>query len=175
MSRRLARSRTWGRRAARSFSSFDARFRLLRFEPLEERQLLSINVDTLVDENNGVGVGMGTSLREALFAAATTDSITFSVTGTINLTNLGQLLVNKNLTITGPGTKLLTINAFDPTPGTKNGDGNRIFNVDDGAAGASTVAISGLTLANADVSVPGGAVRNTENLTLSASVVTGNV
>ena len=89
--------------------------RRLRLEPLEDRRLLSITVNTLVDENNGIGVG-GISLREAIAAAPAGDTINFSVTGTINLTNLGQLVVNKNLTIVGPGASLLTINAFDPTP-----------------------------------------------------------
>jgi hypothetical protein len=42
--------------------------RPLRFEPLEDRRLLSITVNTLVDENNGIGVG-GISLRDAIAAA----------------------------------------------------------------------------------------------------------
>src|SRR5882757_1385246 len=106
--------------------------RRLRFETLETRRVLSITVDTLVDENNGVGVGAGTSLREAIAAAAAGDTIDFSVTGTINLSvgasnSTKQLTINKNLTINGPGASLLTIKAFDPTPATKNGDGSRVF------------------------------------------------
>ncbi len=146
--------------------------RRLRFEPLEDRRLLSITVNTLIDVNNPVD-GL-TTLREAVAAAAAGDTIDFSVTGTINLTNLGQILINKNLTINGPGANLLTINAFDPTPASNNGDGSRIFNVDDSTATVRTVAISGLTLANGDVAGPGGAIRNVENLTLNSSVVTGN-
>ena len=85
--------------------------RRLRIEPLEDRRLLAtITVDTLAD---GIGVP-GTSLREAIAAAIANDTINFSATGTINLTNLGHLLVNKSLTISGPGADLLTINAFDP-------------------------------------------------------------
>src|SRR5262249_16650523 len=114
--------------------------RQLRFERLESRQLLSITVDTLVDENNGVGLGAGTSLREAIAAAASGDTIDFSVTGTISL-SVGsgntnhQLTINKNLTINGPGANLLTIQAFDPTPATKNGDGSRVFSIDNGNSG----------------------------------------
>ena len=73
--------------------------RRLRIEPLEERRLLAtITVDTLTD---GIGVP-GTSLREAIAAASANDTINFSVTGTINLTNLGELTINKNVTINGP-------------------------------------------------------------------------
>ena len=41
----------------------------LRLENLEARQLMAVDafvVDTAVDENDGVGVGTGTSLREAI-------------------------------------------------------------------------------------------------------------
>src|SRR5437764_14772645 len=70
--------------------------RRLRMEPLEDRRLLAtLTVDTLVD---GTGVP-GTSLREAIAAAAANDTINFSVTGTINLISTGQLTINKNLTI----------------------------------------------------------------------------
>jgi hypothetical protein len=46
-----------GPRGVRRFSSGLMYKRPLRFEPLEDRRLLSITVDTLVDENDGVGVG----------------------------------------------------------------------------------------------------------------------
>jgi hypothetical protein len=91
--------------------------RRLRFETLEARRVLSITVDTLVDENNGIGLGAGTSLREAIAAAAAGDTVNFSVRGTINLT-LGPSnsekhhVINKSLTIGGPGADLLTIRAF---------------------------------------------------------------
>jgi hypothetical protein len=58
--------------------------RRLRFEPLELRRVLSITVDTLVDENNGVGTGAGTSLRgQSRRGGWRHDRL--SVTGTINL------------------------------------------------------------------------------------------
>ena len=48
------------------------RRRRLRLESLESRELLAVDaflVDTAVDENDGIGVGTGTSLREAIIAA----------------------------------------------------------------------------------------------------------
>jgi hypothetical protein len=75
----------------------------LGIEPLEDRRLLSITVNTLVDENNGIGVG-GISLREAIAAAPSGDIVDFSVTGTINLSSLGQISISKSLTIK-PDTK----------------------------------------------------------------------
>ena len=126
--------------------------RHLAFEPLEDRRLLStVTVDTLIDVNASDGL---TTLREAIAAAMPNDTIDFSVTGTINLSSLGQLTINKNLTITGPGANLLTVRAFDPS-GTV-GDGTHVFNVDDGNFTADkTVVISGLTLTGADVTASG--------------------
>ena len=150
--------------------------RRLRIEPLEDRRLLSITVNTLVDELDGSLVDGDISLRDAIAAAPQGETINFAVTGTINLTNLGHLTINKNLTINGPGANLLTINAFDPTPAMNNGDGSRLFNIDDGnAAEEKTVAISGLTLTGGDVSGDGGGIRNAENLTVTGSTISGNV
>ena len=148
--------------------------RRLRFEPLESRRVLSITVDTLVDENNGVGVGAGTSLRRAIAAAAPGDTIDFSVTGTIEVAS--TLTVDKSLSISGPGANLLTIRAFDPTPSTKTGDGIRIFRIGD-ADGANLLenSISGLTLTGADVFFDGGgAIWSSENLVVSDCVLSNN-
>src|SRR6478735_3703724 len=123
-----------------------ARRRRLAFETLEDRRVLAtITVNTLVDENNGIGVG-GVSLREAVGAAAPGDTINFSVTGTISLTNAGtgHIQINKNLTIQGPGAASLTIKAFDPDPGgTNNSNGRRVFVVDNSASSLANVTISG--------------------------------
>jgi hypothetical protein len=144
--------------------------RRLSIERLEDRRLLAtITVDTLVD---GTGVP-GTSLREAIAAAAANDTINFSVTGTINLISTGQLTINKNLTITGPGANLLTIQAYNPSP--TAGNGSRVFNVDDGSSSNTrTVSISGLTLTGGDANANGGAIRNLENLTVTNSVISGS-
>ena len=53
------------RKSARGAATYR---RVLRLEPLEERRLLSITVNTLADENDGIGVG-GISLRDAIAAA----------------------------------------------------------------------------------------------------------
>ena len=74
----------------------------------------------------------GGSLRQQIAAAASGDTIGFSVTGTITLTG-GELVINKNLTIAGPGAKDLIVSG---------GNRSRVFNVASGA----TVEISGLTI-----------------------------
>jgi parallel beta-helix repeat protein len=161
----------------------DAFARKPRIEPLEDRRLLTITVNTLVD---GIGVS-GTSLREAIAAAAEGETINFSVTGTINLvtgsTNDNRhLTINKSLTISGPGADLLTIKAFDPTPATKNADGSRALYIGDGNINVDkTVSISGLTLTGGDfnesgglASAGGGAILNAENLTVNECTISGN-
>ena len=73
-------------------------------EPLEDRRLLSttITVNTLVDEFGSAD--QDTSLRDAIAKADPGDTIDFSVTGTINLT-LGGPLVLDNLILDGPGAR----------------------------------------------------------------------
>jgi CSLREA domain-containing protein len=79
------------------------RSRNARFEAMEVRRLLSsvIVVDTLADETVANST---TSLREAIQSAASGDAVQFrsGLAGTITLGG-GQLLLDKNLTITGPG------------------------------------------------------------------------
>src|SRR5262245_49532275 len=104
-SKQRYRSLTDQRRAARA----------LRVELLEDRRLLTITVNTLVDENNGVGVG-GVSLREAVSAAVAGETINFAATLTSGgaatmLLTAGQIAISQNLTINGPGAGLLTIDA----------------------------------------------------------------
>ena len=82
-----------------------------------------------VTNTNDSGPG---SLRQALADANDGDTITFTVTGTIGLTS-GELLVDKSVTISGPGTANLAV------------DGNansRVFHIGSG----KTVSISGLTI-----------------------------
>lgn len=137
--------------------------RSLRFEPLEDRRLLTIMVNTLVDENDGVEVG-GVSLRDAIAAAAPNDNIAFSVTGTITLEH-GELVVDKDLSIVGPGADVLSIDA---------GGASRVFNIDDGSGALATVSISGLTISGGYIAGDGGGVSNAENLTIVASTISGN-
>src|SRR5206468_7595987 len=86
------------------------------------------NIVTVTNTNDS---GPG-SLRQALVDANDGDTITFAVTGTIGLTS-GELLVNKSITISGPGADNLDV------------DGNansRVFHI----GSAQTLAISGLTI-----------------------------
>ncbi len=118
------------------------------------------------------------TLRQAVFdanAQPDSDEIVFAegLSGTILLTE-GQLEITEAASIIGPGAAQLTLAAFDPTPEADNGDGNRIFEVDDGTSTAQDVSISGLTLTGGDVSGGGGAIFSLENLTISQSHITGN-
>ena len=90
------------------------------------------------------------SLRQVIANAPTGDYITFSSTlfnipRTITLTG-GEIPINKNLTITGPGANLLTLSGNNT---------NRVFNV---ASGGLNVIISGVTISNGRVGGPGGGV-----------------
>jgi predicted outer membrane repeat protein len=148
----------------------------LRFEPLEDRRVLSITVDTLDDLADGNISPGHYSLREAIGNAVAGETINISVAGTIALSNLGQLNIDKSLTIHGPGANLLTIRAFDPNPGV-SGNGTRIFNINDGVdASLLDVEISGLTLTGGDsiLSRGGGAIFSRENLNIADSIITGN-
>ena len=83
----------------------------------------SLVVDTLVDENDGIGVG-GISLREALGAIADGGTITFAdsiANGTIIL-NGTELVINKSVTIDGD-TDNITISG---------NNSSRVFNISDG-------------------------------------------
>ena len=86
--------------------------------------------------------------------------------------------ITKNLTIRGPGANLLTIDANDPTPTTKNGDGARVFTIrDNNIQHLLDVSISGLTLTGGDSSNywgSGGAISSFENLVVSDCVIVGN-
>jgi CSLREA domain-containing protein len=157
---------------------------------LEDRRLLSaspIIVTTLADT---VDFSDGqTSLREAIFAANTVpgaDTIEFAPSLTASgpakiLLTQGELKITDSLTINGPPANLLTIDASgsDPTPTVKNGDGSRVFNIDDGKSGSLIdVAISGLTLTGGDtgsgVAGSGGAIRILENLAITNCSISGN-
>ena len=150
-----------------------------------QRQLLpamSLEVDTLADESNGDYSSGDLSLREAIGLAngsvASEDIITFAATltaagpGTIRLTHR-ELRILDSVSINGPGALLLSIDASasDPTPDVNDGNGSRVFNIDDGVYFGSPieVSVSGLTLTGGDIRGPfgGGAILNRENLNVS--------
>jgi hypothetical protein len=111
-----------------------------------------------VTNRNDSGPG---SLRQALHDANDGDTITFAVTGTIVLTS-GGLLIDKNVTISGPGPDRLSI------------DGNQAkFECVFGVAQyntANTVTISGLTVTNGVC----GIYSDHSPLTVTNCVVTAN-
>jgi hypothetical protein len=179
------------RKTGRIVSGTPGHGRRLRVEPLEDRRLLTVvAVDTLddtVDSNDGL-----TSLREAITTtnlASGADTIEFAASLTsggpaaITLTQ-GELKITDSLAIIGPGAGLLAIDASgnDPTPDVNNGDGSRVFNIDDGNnANRLDVSISGLTLTGGDEAGDvagrfdgGGAISSLENLTVTGSTISGN-
>lgn len=133
-----------------------------RFEALEDRCLLAITVNTLTDELDGSIVDGDVSLRDAIAAAPVGETIDFSVTGAINLA-LGQLTIDRDLTVTGPGANQLKIDA---------GGASRALEIT-----AGTVSVSGLTITGgyADFSGDGGGgVLNNGNTTLTGVAIEGN-
>lgn len=133
-------------------------------ELLEDRMLLT--AFTVVNTNDS-GEGSLRAAIEAANANAGADTISFdaSLRGrTIVLSD--ELLISDDLTITGLGAGLLTLDG--------NGD-SRIFNIDDGDKNTNiTVEISGLTLTNGFAEL-GAAILNYETLSLSDSIVSENV
>ena len=143
----------------------------------------------VVTNTNDGGVN---SLRQALLDAQDGDTITFNIpTGdsgysagvwTITLTT-GELVVDKNVTIRGPGADVLIVRR-DP-----NATAFRIFHVSsgspaahsDGAVISQAVTIEGMTISNGHAqgtfpSDAGGGIYNDHCiLTVNACAVTGNV
>jgi hypothetical protein len=101
----------------------------------------TITVTSSADDGTGVCPGANCQLRTAIAAAVPGDTIDFQsgLSSPITLT-LGQLVIDKNLTITGPAANLLAV------------DGNntsRIFNIDSTNTSNAQVAITGITMQHA--------------------------
>jgi hypothetical protein len=111
-------------------------------------------VTTLTDSGTG-------SLRAALAAANSGDTIVFSngLTGTITLAS--TLTINNNVTIQGPGANLLTVSGNNAVT---------VFTVNSGAQ----VSLFGLTIANGNTSGSGGGISNSGMLTVSSSSFNDN-
>ncbi len=113
---------------------------------------------------NNADSGSG-SLRQAVIDACPGSTISFAggLASPIALTS-GEIAINANLTITGPGASLLSV----------SGSGlSRVFNVAYGA----TVMIDGLTITDGGSSSGNGGngIYNQGSLTMTNSVVTANV
>jgi len=125
-------------------------------------------IDIVVANNADSGNG---TLRQAIQfneSLGGGNTIVFSnvVTGTITLTNvLGELLISKDVTITGPGANLLAINGNAP---------HRVLHVTNNAA----VGISGLTIQGGhlvDLGVKGAAIlQDSGTLSLSNCAIANN-
>ena len=111
-----------------------------------------------VTNTNDSGPG---SLRQALADANSGDILDFAVTGTIGLTS-GELLVDKSVTISGPGANNLAIDGNAKSP---------VFHI----ASDRTVTISGLTIVNGYTTGFGGGIHNDHAvLILNDCAITGN-
>ena len=123
------------------------------------------NINRVVNNNNDSGPD---SLRGVIANVCAGTTVTFapSVTGAIDLTS-GELLINKTVTISGPGANLLSVqrSAAGGTPAF------RIFNITPNSVIAT---ISGLTIANGNSPSNGGGISNTGALTISNSTISGN-
>jgi hypothetical protein len=111
-------------------------------------------VTTLTDSGTG-------SLRAALAAANSGDTIVFSngLTGTITLAS--TLTINNNVTILGPGANLLTVSGNNAVT---------VFTINSGVQ----MSLSGLTIANGNTTGPGGGISNNGVLTVSSSSFNDN-
>jgi len=121
---------------------------------------ISVHADVItVTNTNDNGLG---SLRQALADAMDGDTISFAVTGTITLTS-GELLIDKNITISEPGAQSLVVDGNDNSP---------VFHI----ASGQTVTISGLTITNGRGLGFDGAVYtdNATTLTLSNCTISAN-
>jgi predicted outer membrane repeat protein len=121
-------------------------------------------VPSTLTVTNSLDSGAG-SLRADIAAAHNNDTIVFAASldgQTITLTS-GELLINKGLTIQGPGASQLTISG---------NHASRVFAV----AANKTVALSGLTISSGltGFSGNGGGIVNSGKLTVSDCTLSGN-
>src|SRR5207249_11120013 len=127
----------------------DSGIREIRFALISVLLLCAMATQTgaatiTVTNTNDSGPG---SLRQAILNASSGDTINFapSVT-TVTLTS-GELVIDKNLTITGPGANRLTVQ--------RSTRASRIFHI---SSSTATVSISGMTISNGYTSDPGGGI-----------------
>jgi Concanavalin A-like lectin/glucanases superfamily len=119
----------------------------------------------VVANNGDTGPG---SLRCAIMTACDGSTITFTATVTSPITLAGELAIDKNLTIQGPGASVLTISGNHAV---------RVFNIGSGRSDID-VTLSGLTMANgkapSSVTEGGGIFKRSGTLTITDSTPSGN-
>jgi hypothetical protein len=123
-------------------------------ETLESRCLPS-TVTNLNDAGGG-------SLRDAIAITPSSGTVDFQpgLTGTITLST-GELAINKDLTITGPGATVITVSG---------NHASRVFDI----APTFTVSISGLTIVDG-TSDYGGGIETYGTLTVTGCTISGNL
>ena len=158
--------------------------RNLQLESVEARNLMAVlTVDTVVDVVDAQDGA--TSLREAVIAANEVPvgedaRIVFdaSIDGRTIYLSEGELFVQRSVVIDGLSVERgISIDAShsDADPNVAQGDGSRIFLIDDGSAAfRSDVQLLGLTLRGGDSADSGGAIRTAERLTLIQSTLENN-
>jgi hypothetical protein len=123
---------------------------------------------------NGNDIGAG-SLRHAILSASPGDTINFAPCLTAVTLTSGELVITKNLTITGPGASRLTVQRS-----TQASTFFRIFHI---PTSTVIVSISGLTISNGSVvgeEIPGGSdgngggIRSSGLLTLTDCIISAN-
>ena len=117
----------------------------------------SFVADNVVTTTNDTGGG---SLRQSISQAAPGATVTYAVSGTIGLQS--PLIVDRNLTIVGPGSANLAIRG--------NGSVGPLVTVPSGISAS----ISGLTVRNGISGIGGGGIYNGGSLTLTDCVISNN-
>jgi hypothetical protein len=134
-------------------------FYLLLVAPVIAFASARANTITVTNTNDS---GPG-SLRQALADANDGDTIEFAVTGTIALTS-GELVIDKSITITGPGSDQLAVGLHIPQYHF------RVFHV----MASPTVTIEGLTIGPSLFFYGCGILNDQATLTINNCAVTGN-
>src|SRR6266567_4302486 len=144
---------------------------LMLARPPVSRAATTWTVNSILDDGTGTCTASKCTLRDAIASASAAaspgDTINFSLPANsiINLTS-GELSINKNLTINGPGANLLTLSGNNSV---------RVFNI--GSAGQNiSVTISGLTIAKGNASDVGGGIVNQSVgiLTITGCAISNN-
>jgi hypothetical protein len=119
-----------------------------------------------VTSGNDSGPG---SLRQAILSASPGDTINFAPSVTTGTLTSGELVIDKNLTITGPGADRLTV-TVKPPPGFVS---FRVFHI---SSSTATVSISGITVSNgfAQDGLGGGGILSAGVLTLTGCTISDN-
>ncbi|OWK36574.1 beta strand repeat-containing protein [Fimbriiglobus ruber] len=137
----------------------------LEVTPLEDRTTPASFVVSNTNDTTAAGT-LRTAIDSVNVSSDPTNTITFSpgLSGTITLT-ASLPTITQSVAIQGPGAAVITI------------DGNmayRIFDVDDGAAAALTVSISGLTLTHASAATGAAVYNDSDAVTLQNLAITRN-